>query len=244
VPVADDAEQTRKVMGAHARRVSVDPPVAPNLSAFLDLQRWLAVAGARRVIVPFAGVLVELVPATAVRMRRDFRQLLTAIQTSALLHQLQRPRSPSGAVVATLEDYAAIRPLLAPLFDMIVADGVTPAVRTIVEAIGPNEEHVTVSDLATRLGVSKQTAAYRIGRAIGGGWLVNDETRKGRPAQLRGLALPEIGEALPTAEQLEKRSNGQNRIREEGTPSRPGTGGNGDGGGKDDDWLDAEQFEP
>jgi hypothetical protein len=69
---------------------------------------------------------------------------------------------------------------------MIVADGVTPAVRTIVDAIGPNEEHVTVSDLATRLGVSKQTAAYRIGRAIGGGLLVNDESARGDPPSSAG----------------------------------------------------------
>jgi hypothetical protein len=62
VPIADDAEQTRKVMGAHARRVSLDPPPVPDLDAFLDLQRWLAGAGTHRVIVPFADILADLCP--------------------------------------------------------------------------------------------------------------------------------------------------------------------------------------
>jgi len=228
VTVADDADQTRKVMAAHAERVALDPPTVPDVTAFLALQRWLASAGAQRVIVPFAHVLARLVPATAVRMRRDFRQLLTAIQTHALLVQLQRSRSPTGAVVATVADYAAIRPLLAPLFDMIVAEGVTPIIRQTVQAISPEETDVTVADLAGRLGVSKATMSYRVGRAIAGQWLVNDEKRKGRPARLRrGLPVPEPGEALPQPRAVEEEAlfECSDRIREEGTPSPPGGNG-------------------
>jgi hypothetical protein len=147
--VPDDVEQTRNVMLAHARRLALEPPAPPDLAAFLELQQWLALAGARRVVVPFAVVLAQHVPAAAVRMRRDFRQLLTALQASALLHQVQRPRSRAGAIVATLEDYAAVRPLLAPLFDSLATEGLTPIVRTAVEAVGVLEENVTLIDLAT-----------------------------------------------------------------------------------------------
>ena len=41
------------------------------------LQRYLKLTQVRRVVVPHAGVLATLVLASAVRMRRDFRQLLT-----------------------------------------------------------------------------------------------------------------------------------------------------------------------
>jgi hypothetical protein len=226
VPIADDAEQTRNVMGAHARRVSLDPPPVPDLDAFLDLQRWLAGAGTHRVIVPFADILAELVPAAAVRMRRDFRQLLTAVQAHALLYQLQRSRSPSGAaIVATVADYAAVHALLAPLFQAIVAEGVTPVVRVTVEAIGADETHVSVADLAVRLGVSKATVSYRVGQALAWRWLINDETRKGRPAQLRqGLPLPAIEDALPPAGQVEALFECSNGFREKDTPPPPGDG--------------------
>lgn len=244
VAIADDAEQTRKVMLAHAQRVALDPPIAPDVAAFLDLQRWLACAGAQRVLVPFAEALARLVPATTVRMRRDFRQLLTAIQTHALLYQLQRSRSATGAVVATIADYRAIRPLLAPLFDMIVAEGVTRVIRDTVEAIEQDETQVTVADLAARLKVSKATMSYRVSRAIAGQWLVNDEKRKGHPAKLRrGLPVPEPGEALPPPCQVEGQVfDCSNRILEQETPP-PSLDGIGREPGDDDPLRDLAEVQ-
>jgi hypothetical protein len=220
--VPDDAQQTRNVMRAHARRLALEPPAPPDLAAFLELQQWLALAGARRVVVPFAVVLAEQVPAAAVRMRRDFRQLLTAVQASALLHQVHRARSRTGAIVATLEDYAAVRPLLAPLFDTLATDGLTPIVRTAVEAIGLLEENVTLIDLATRLGVSKTTASYRVKRATDDGWLINDEERRGRPARLRrGLPLPDVVEALPSCDLVGRLYDCTNGSGGDGYPPPP-----------------------
>ena len=92
ISLSDDPNQTRAVLHAHASTVqpgTTRPTV--DLEPFHAAQRWLAAAGEHRVSVPFATRLAALVPADAVRMRRDFRQLLTTIQASALLHQLQRP---------------------------------------------------------------------------------------------------------------------------------------------------------
>ena len=116
IPVPDDARQTREVLKAHARSVRPGNGVAVNLAPFLALQRYLALGGETRVAVPYSDVLADLVPATAVRWRRDFRQLLTCVQCIALLHQCQRQRTPEGWVVATLDDYAAARTLLSPVF--------------------------------------------------------------------------------------------------------------------------------
>jgi hypothetical protein len=75
IPLRDDAEQTRAIMRAHAQAVNGTRATAPDLTPFLAVQRWLTVAGQRQVLVPFSAVLADLLPADAVRMRRDFRQL-------------------------------------------------------------------------------------------------------------------------------------------------------------------------
>jgi hypothetical protein len=198
VPVRDDEEQTRAVMKAHARTVGPSKASPPDLAPFLALQRWLALQGAQRIIIPFAETLSELLPAKAVRMRRDFRQLLTCVQAIALLYQCQRQKTDDGAIIATLEDYRQARELLAPIFDSVAAEGITPAVRSTVEAVQPDEE-LTETALAQRLKVSKSTANYRVKRAFAGGWLVNHETRKNYPAKLaKGAPLPEVKSVLPT----------------------------------------------
>ncbi len=237
VPVADDDQQTREVLRAQARNVLPEPSQPPDLAPFIALQRWLALAGKRRVAVPFARALAELVPVKAVRMRRDFRQLLTCIQATALLYQCQRDRTTDGSIQATIEDYALSRNLLNPIFDMITTEGLTPVVRETIEVIEPNEE-LTAGDLARRLGLSPSTVSYRIKRAIVGGWLVNLETRRGHPKRLKhGSPLPENSSALPTPEELKEAFEASVRA-----DSRIGEGS--DGATIEGPWTFEEVFEP
>lgn len=124
VPISDSAKLTRLILHAHAERrnAAVCPP---DLTPWVAFQRWLALTGERRVVIPFAHALADAVPADAVRMRRDFPQLLSVIQAIALLYQWQRPRDPQGRIVATLEDYAQARWLLEEVFGATVSEGVT-----------------------------------------------------------------------------------------------------------------------
>lgn len=165
-----------------------------DMGAFVAVQEWLALAGERRVIVPFADALADLLPDQAVntlRMRRDFRQTLTFIQVSAFLHQEQRARAENGAVVAIIDDYLMARELLSPLLATVISDGVTDTVRETVNAISANEV-VTQAELCRRLGLGKSTVYWRVRQALNGGWLVNKEDKKGRPAKLSlGTPLPE-----------------------------------------------------
>jgi len=202
VPLRDDAAQTRAIMHAQARAVDGTPTHPPDRAPFLALQRWLDLAGERRVLVPFSGALAQLLSADAVRMRRDFPQLLTAIQAVALLRQRQRARVASGAIEATIEDYAVVRYLFGDVFDGIAAEGLTPAIRAAVDAIASDEE-ISETALATRLGIAKSTASYRVKRALARGWLTNVEMRKGCAAKLsRGEPLPEDTSVLPSPDRV------------------------------------------
>ncbi len=226
VPIRDDEEQTRDVMRAHAAAVAGPAKATVDVAPFVAAQRWLELAGERRVAVPFAGILADLLPAAAVRMRRDFRQLLTCVQAIALLYQCQRPRTAEGWIVAAIDDYAAARNLLAPIFDTLAAEGLTPAIRATVEAVKDGEE-VSAADLATRLKLAKATVSWRTTRAIAAGWLVNREQRKGHPARLaRGAPLPDAGSSLPTAEQVRKAfdssGSASRSFGRDETPDAPG----------------------
>src|SRR5262245_35464793 len=80
--VIDTQEQTKAVMLALAAMGSGKERAA-NYTRWHALQTWLA-SGERRVVVPFAPTLAELISPVAVRLRRDFKLLLTLISAHAL----------------------------------------------------------------------------------------------------------------------------------------------------------------
>ena len=90
-----------------------------DLEPWRDLQRWLADAE-HRVTIPYAHRLAELVPPVAVRLRRDFGSVLALIRAHAVLHQASRDRDDAGRIIATLDDYAVVRDLVADT----IAEGV------------------------------------------------------------------------------------------------------------------------
>jgi len=202
VSLSDTPEQTREVMRVHARAACGVNVPSIDLEPWLALQRYLQSGEDSQVEVPFADVLAELLPATHIRMRRDFEKLLSTVQACALLHQCQRELTPTGAILATLDDYAAVRPLLAPVFDTVAAEGITEAVRQAVETVQPDEV-VSLTELAHRLRIGKSATHARVARALRGEWLVNEEDRKGRPAQIkRGAPLPDTIQTLPDPERV------------------------------------------
>ncbi|MCL0099934.1 hypothetical protein M1O55_03585 [Dehalococcoidia bacterium] len=218
VSISDSPEQTRMVMHAQADRAN-EAVVQPDFEPWIALQRWLDLAGERRVVIPFAHKLADMIPATAVRMRRDFSQLLTVIKTNALLHQTQRERDVQGRIIATLDDYAAARWLLEEVFTTTVNE-VTPAIRQTVEAVtrlSKDGSTVTEQELVKELGLVKSTINYRVRRAVKSGFLVNQTSQRGAPAQLVvGGPVPN-GCPLPTTEELSL------CVEEKGNDSNPRT---------------------
>lgn len=197
--IPDDPDQTRAVLRATAAKAK--GAEAPDLAPLIAVQAWLQVAGVAEVAMPFVDRLAELFPADLVRARRDFLHLLTLVQSHALLHQRQRRRDERGRVVAELADYRAVHRLAEGVFAAESAGGVTETVRQTVAslvAVHDGETPVTVPNLAVQLGVHRSVAYRRAMSACDLGFLVNQETRPGRPLKLvPGEPLPEQKPALP-----------------------------------------------
>jgi hypothetical protein len=135
-------------------------------------------------------------------LRRDFRSLLELIRAHALLHQATRPRDDYGRIVATAADYYAVRTLVGDVISQglgaTVPDEVREAVDAVRELLATNPEGVDAKAVGDRLGIDRTAAWGRVWRARRGGYLSNQETRRGRPGRyVLGEPLPETVDLLP-----------------------------------------------
>jgi len=201
--VADTPEQTRAVFRSLARNDNSSDAVALDYERWHRLQRWLA-AGQRNVIIPFAEQLADRVLALAVRQRRDFGAMLTLIRAHALLHRASRDLTEAGAIIATVQDYAVVRELVADLFSEGIEATVSATVRETVDAVAAlNKNEVSLGELAAKLRLDKSVTSRRLRQATGLGYLVNLETRRGRPARIvLGDPMPEMVKLLPEPTEL------------------------------------------
>jgi hypothetical protein len=201
--ITDTHVQTAAVFRALAQE---NTQADGDLTGWHALQTWLS-TGPVRVAIPFADALAQLVPPVAVRLRRDFKTVLMLIRAHALLHQASRLKDEQGRVVAALEDYEAVRELVADL----VAEGaeatVKPEIREVVETtarlIAEGRQEVCQRDLKPELKLDKSAVSRRVAGALDGGFLKNLEDRKGRSARLvLGDPLPANRDVLPTPDLL------------------------------------------
>ena len=202
--VTDTQEQTRSVLAALADE---SPGAGPDLEGWRALQGWLETQD-NRVTVPYSSCLAPLVPPVAVRLRRDFEALLNLIRAHAILHRATRETDQEGRIVATVEDYARVRELVADLVSEGVEATVPPTVRKTVSALNAlhaeGGEPVMITEIAKVLELDKSSAWRRVRIAIERGYAKNLEDRKGRPARLvPGDPLPADIEILPAPERLQ-----------------------------------------
>ena len=141
----------------------------------------------------------------AVRLRRDFTVVLNLIKAHAILHQVSRERDDQGRIVASLDDYRAVRDLVSDLISEGIGASVSDAMRETVSAIDKlaTEEGVTNNQLAAELQLDKSSASRRARAAAKRGFLRNLETKRGKPSRyVTGDPLPEENNILPTVAQL------------------------------------------
>lgn len=144
------------------------------------------------------------------RLRRDFGAVLNLIRTHAILHQASRERDGDDRIVATLEDYEAVRDLVEDLVSDGIDATVPATVREAVAAVGRLREDaegdpVSLAAVARELDLDKSAASRRVRRAVDAGYLKNLEDKRGKPAHLvPGDPLPEDLRILPPTEALHR----------------------------------------
>ena len=201
--VDDSEEQTARILLEHARQSDRS---AVDFGRWHALQVWLA-SGERRVVVPFEEELSERVAPVAVVLRRAVPLVVELVRAHALLHRHRRDTDASGRVVATLDDYRAVRRLVAESVAEMVDAHVTESVRAVVDGVSARwerngEKPVTIRQLTEQLGRHRSTIFREAKKAIRDGYLWN-HAYSGQTLRLApGDSLPGEQVILPEADDL------------------------------------------
>jgi hypothetical protein len=216
VTVNDSPEHTARILAAKGRAAFIaDPDHSAMLAKWHALQDYLA-SGGNRVVIPYAERLGKKIPPIAVRLRRDFPNLLALIKSHALLHQANRERQDDGTIIATLDDYGAVRELMWA----VIAEGVdakvpkkiqqtVKAVEDLIRDLDPeyrervsrsgSEPSVSLTALAKHLGMDVSSVSRRVRDAIKRGYLRDLEPRRKAPGRTMQLVL---GDPMDTPERV------------------------------------------
>ena len=203
ITVKDTKEQTAAIL---VRMAEDEPAESPDVTPWQAFQEWLAL-GPADVVIPYALQLAQAIPPVAVRLRRDFAQILSLIGAHTLIHQKNRERDQQGRVIASLEDYVAVRDLVSDIVSAGLGATVPDSVRETVNAVtslAPDfEEGVPVLELAKKLDLDRSSASRRFHSARDRGFLQNLETRRGRHARIAiDSSMPDDAEIFPPIEKL------------------------------------------
>src|SRR5882672_3435774 len=115
------------------------------------------------------------------------------------MHRASRDHDQTGAIIATVADYATVRELVADVFAEGIEATVPGTVREPVDAVVALKKHeVSLGELAAKLALDKSVTSRRVRDATDRGYLVNRDTRSGRPARIvLGDPMPEMVKLLP-----------------------------------------------
>jgi len=202
VNIEDTPQQTAAILLAQARN---DREKEFDFAAWHALQDLLAL-GPLEVKIPFAVALAQLIHPAAARLHRDHQTLRSLISVHSLLHRARRSRSADKRfVLATLDDYEAVRALYVAQITEGVEKSVSKELRETVDAVANAKSRfgISITDLANILNLHTSSVSRRLEVAIDRGYLRNSETRPGFPANITvGDPLPEEVEILPSRERL------------------------------------------
>ena len=204
--VSESQEQTRAVIEGLAARAAGTDEDAPDLAIWHDFQRWMAL-GPIDAVISFAPEIAAKIPPSMVRFRRDVGSLFSFIKSSAILHQAQRKVDDKGRVVATLADYKVAYSIFSKVLAETSGQRVTENVRVVVDLIvqratqaptkpsdsrfarapgsaASTEVVLSSEQIGTLTGIGRSAAHRAVRLAIDLGYLVNNETKRGKPYRL------------------------------------------------------------
>jgi hypothetical protein len=131
------------------------------------------------------------------------------IRAHAVLHQATRERDERGRIVATLEDYAAVRELVSDLVSEGIEATVPRSVREAVHAVArlhaqEDSQPVAVVQVARELKLDRSAASRRVRSAKDRGFLRDLEDNPRKPSRLvPGDPLPEDLKILPKPQSIQ-----------------------------------------
>ena len=223
--INDTPEQTRQVMVSLGKKLR-DRPLTrylegveddPEIKKFQALSKWLWLNDKFKVRIDYAEGLGMLIPPDSVRLRRDESQILSLIQGHAILHQCNREIDDDGYIIATYDDYSAIRELINSSISENIGRTVRATIRetvmAVVNLIGPDASvippvTVTTGEIAQELQLDESTVRTRVQTAMSDGYLENLTKGAGTYRIRAGsVDLPEDRIFLPTVEDLKAACN-------------------------------------
>ena len=204
--VADDHAQTVQALHTQAALELAGGTPAPP-AELLAFQSYLQARAPWDVVVLFADDIAAHLAAQPMETRivRDFTRLLSLVKACTVIREAHRYRDESGRLVAELEDYETVFGLVAETYKT-TSSGAGRKIHEVVQAVADHlakgHRYASQTDIQEALGLSKASVSRRVAAAKRGKWLVDDESRRGHPAQLKiGEPLPpEYG--LPTVDEL------------------------------------------
>ncbi|NDF11812.1 MAG: MarR family transcriptional regulator [Proteobacteria bacterium] len=207
--INDTPEQTKNIFNAIASTAKGIKKQC-NREAWQALQQWLETCE-NKVIVPYADKIAELMPAAAIRLRRDIKLLFNLVKASAILHQKNRQINSNGEIEASIEDYKIVHELISDIIaeqiEATVSKTVietTDTVKRVLHTKGEEERYATLAEVSEELKLDKSTVSRRLKVATEGGYIERiDNNKRGSIAKyVLGNAIPKSEAILPTPEQV------------------------------------------
>ena len=211
----DSPKQTKRILLAIAEQCNSEEEqtIGVDLIKWQAFQTWLEL-NRQWVVFPYAEALAKLIDPQAIRLRRDFRQVLTMIKAHALIHQKNRERNSNGAIAATLKDYSAVYRLLARPISEALGLAVPKRIRETVDAVkdiierreSGKKRSVLLTELARKLEIDQPTVTYYLALAKDKGYLRILEGKRGTQTRIvLGDPMPLDTYILPDADVLRGR---------------------------------------
>lgn len=206
-------EQTEKVKRAMARRMAgsvEDGAGEEEVRVWRETVRRLDPHSVR---IPYAEEIAEGLPDHLPRTRRDTKRVGALIKSSALLHQRQREAGENGALVASVDDYALVYPLLDDVLEPTVS-GLTETARGIIELHEELAEDTSdgwvkraeLEDEAGQRGVASSPTVRKWAKKLSREGIWEGEQRERNAWWHRQVADPDSGAVnLPEPDELRER---------------------------------------
>ena len=207
--IIEDPDHTRDILNSigdgfadPSRRKKKKVP-----QSWLSLLEWIAIRPPE-VRIPFAPSVTRLLCGSDTRLHRDVNALFGLVCAHALLHRRKRKLDSKGHLLATLDDYKAVRHLVHDVIARGIGSAVSPSVRRVVDAVKRRSNGATgVSGraLAADLGIHRAGISRHIKDAMGIGYVKNLEAGKGKTAQyVVGDLMPADTAVLPLAKAVDR----------------------------------------